>query len=589
MKFLDFCIYLQKLEEVSSRNTKIEILSELLSKISIQEVREVMYLLNGRIAAKYEPIEFNFSVKMLLNSIQLIVEENEKGHDIKAEYSKIGDIGDFTYKIRKGYKDNENKAYEILEIYKLLQTIAYTSGKGSQALKISIFSKLFKEVSALEVKYIARIIVGSLRLGMNEKTLIDALSWVKAGDKSLKKIIEAAMGVRSDIGLIAEDVLKTELNEINKKFENYTIIPGVPIASKLVERERGVGAVFERIPEGFLQPKLDGLRAQIHKYSQNGQSIVKVFSRNFEDITEMFPDLVEAAKEIPISSFVIDSEAVAYNFENKRMLPFQDTIQRKRKHDVDDVSKQIPVRSMFFDVLYFEGKDLSRLPIEKRIPYLDEIGKHSKYITKLQTIKFDSEIVFSEFFEDCLRQGLEGVIVKKTGTVYEAGTRNFDWIKLKASSKSELVDTIDAVVMGYYIGTGARNKFGLGALLVGVYNEKEDRYETVAKVGTGITDEQFVTIKSDLLGITRTEESDKYFIVKSLEPDVYVDPKIVVEVEADELTISKVHTACIGKFDDDKGISMRFPRLKVWGRDKDPEQATSTEELFRMYELRKKK
>ncbi len=547
-----------------------------------------MYLLDGRIAAKYESIEFNFSVKMLLNSIQLIEDEKEQGSNIKAEYSKVGDIGDFTYKIRQGFKDHENKAFEILEIYKVLHTIANTSGKGSQALKISIFSKLFKEISALEAKYIARIIVGSLRLGMNEKTLIDALSWAKAGDKSLKKVLEGAMGVRSDIGLIAEDVFKTELSEINTKFQNYTIIPGVPIASKLVEREKGVGAVFERIPEGYMQPKLDGLRAQIHKFKQDGLSIVKVFSRNFEDITAMFPDLVEAVKDMPISSFVIDSEAVAYDFETKKMLPFQETIQRKRKHGIDDLSKQIPVRSMFFDVLFFEGKDLSRLSIEERVPYLDIIGKHSKYIIKLETIKFNSEIELSEFFENCLKRGLEGVIVKKIGTVYEAGTRNFDWIKLKASSRSELVDTIDAVVMGYYFGTGARNKFGLGALLIGVYNEKEDRYETVAKVGTGITDEQFVTIKTDLLGITLKQSCDKYLINNSLEPDVYVYPKIVVEVEADELTLSKVHTACIGKLEG-KGISMRFPRLKIWGRDKDPDQATSTEELFRMYELRKKK
>src|SRR5690606_11880488 len=158
--------------------------------------------------------------------------------------------------------------------------------------------------------------------------------------------------------------------------------------------------------------------------------------------------------------------------------------------------------------------------------------------------------------------GLEGVIVKKNRTTYEPGTRNFDWIKLKASSQSELVDTIDAVVMGYYFGTGARSKFGLGAILVGVYNEEEDRYESVAKVGTGITDEQFITIKNDLLGITQKNENIKYLINKSVMPDRIVEPRIVVEIEADELTISKVHTACMDVLEG-KGISMRFPRLKV--------------------------
>jgi DNA ligase-1 len=590
VKFIDYCNYLEKLENTASRNSKTEVLAQLFNELSAKEVREALYLLDGRICAKYESVEFNFSIKMLLNSIEKLLTDikDPAANKVKDTYSQMGDIGDLAFEFRKNAKGLQPKENNILVIYKKLQEIAVASGKGSQADKVTLFSDLFSSLSPLEAKYLSRMIVGNLRLGLSEKTIIDGLSWYKVGDKSLKKEIERAMGTRSDIGLISEDVLANDVETLKSKFDSYTILPGVPVASKLVEREKGVEAVFERIPNGFVQPKLDGLRAQVHKWTDTDEVKVKVFSRNFEDITHMFPELVVAAGEIPVESFVIDSEVVGYNFEKDKMLPFQDTIQRKRKHGVDDFSKEIPVRSMVFDVLYYDGLDLTRLPIEERVTKLDQFDNITRNFKKLETSTFDTEEQLLVFFENALSLGLEGVIVKKSNTPYEPGTRNFDWIKLKASSRSELVDTIDAVVMGYYFGTGSRSKFGLGAILIGVYNESEDKYETVAKVGTGITDEQFITIKADLLGITIKDNHLKYLINKLLIPDVFVEPKVVVEIEADELTLSKMHTACINDLKD-RGISMRFPRLKVWGRDKNPEQATTTKELLRMYELRKKK
>ena len=588
MKFVEYCKYLEKLQNSPGRNSKTEILADLFSQLKPQEVRQALYLLDGRIAAKYQAVEFNFSTKLMITAIQNYCVNNGVLISVKDRYDSFGDIGELAANIRAEVGPAGGSGIDIFKLHSRLKDIAKVSGKGAQAEKSRIYIEFFETQTPLEAKYLARIIVGNLRLGMSEKTIIDALSWFKVKDKSLKKLIERAMGVRSDIGLIAEDVLSTDITELELKFEKYTIIPGVPVASKLVEREKSPQAVFERISSGYIQPKLDGLRAQVHKWVQNDEVCVSIFSRNFENITEMFPDLVEAGKRIPVDSFVFDSEVVGFDFDNQKMMPFQDTIQRKRKHDVGNVSKTIPVRSMMFDVLSFEGQDLSRLPIKTRLQYLDRMDDKTKEISKLETIQFDEQEKLVNFFEACLEKGLEGVIIKKDETKYEPGTRNFDWIKLKASSKKELVDTIDAVVMGYYFGTGARNKFGLGAILIGVFNQEEDRYETVAKVGTGITDDLFVTIKRDLMGITMNKKSEKYLINNNLLPDVFVDPKIVVEVEADELTLSNSHTACktiIG----DKGISMRFPRLKVWDRDKNPEQATSTDELYRIYDLRKKK
>ena len=204
-------------------------------------------------------------------------------------------------------------------------------------------------------------------------------------------------------------------------------------------------------------------------------------------------------------------------------------------------------------------------------------------------IETEDPNVLREYHKKQLAEGLEGVLVKQIDGQYMPGRTGFNWVKFKESedSRAKLADTLDVVIMGYYLGKGKRNKFGMGAFLIGVRGEhsrsvgalhsgsvgNEDQILTLAKVGTGITDEIFKELKERLQVIKSGRKPDQYKVSKILEPDVWVEPKIVVEVAADEITVSPTHSA---------GYALRFPRLVKFREDKGVEQITTLEEIESM-------
>ncbi|HEC64785.1 MAG TPA: ATP-dependent DNA ligase [bacterium] len=600
MKFSEFAKYLDKLESIASRNEMTEVLAQLLKSLNKKEIKEAMYLMQGRVVPRFVPLEFNFAGKQMIKSI-LKLGVGEKKLD--RSYKKTGDLGLVAEELLK----SRSKGLSIKEVYDSLRAIAELAGEGSVERKINSVSELLKKLNKTEAKFVTRILVGKLRLGLSDKTVLDAVSWSIKGDKTLRNIAERAYSVRSDMGEIVEQILTDGIGSVG----NLGVKAGLPVASKLVERESTFEKLFERLGEHIIQPKYDGMRAQIH-YSKKGfllkassskhkiqnqstlftedsKETVRIFSRNMESLTEMFPDVAEAVSKLGVDSIVIDSEVIGFDENTGNFLPFQETSQRRRKYGVAEKVESIPIKVMAFDILYLNGKDLTLEKLEKRISKLETILKKDKtgrlVMSESPIVKSAKEL--ESKFDEYVEQGLEGLISKKLDTQYEPGTRNFDWIKLKFTVKSHLADTIDAVVLGYYQGQGQRAKFGLGALLLGVYNKKKERFESTAKLGTGITDEEFIQIKKALTKIEIKSKPKNVEVSKVLEPDVWVEPKIVVEVEADEITESKTHTA--GMKEGGKGLSLRFPRMKVFDRDKGPEQTTSIKELKRLFKLQRTK
>jgi DNA ligase-1 len=188
--------------------------------------------------------------------------------------------------------------------------------------------------------------------------------------------------------------------------------------------------------------------------------------------------------------------------------------------------------------------------------------------------------------DDAISKGLEGLVIKKLQSPYEAGGRNFNWVKLKKHSDGELSDTIDCVLLGYITGKGKRTEFGAGALLVGVYDKEKDEFVSISRIGTGLSDEEWREIhrRADKIKV-----SHKPARVNSLiEPSVWIEPKIVIEVLADEITRSPLHTA--GKTEAENGFALRFPRLVSFrDADKKPEDATEVKEIKRLFEIQYKK
>lgn len=614
MKFGEFVTILNNLEESTSRNEMMEALAGFLEELDKEEVRSVMYMLTGRIAPKFIPLEFNFSSKLLLKALKETLPA--KVFEVDKLMNEKGDVGLVAEEVRKEQGDAGD--VEILEVYDELVKIAKYEGTGSQQMKAEAYTSLFSKLDSLGNRYLARMIVGKLRLGLSDKTILDALSWVAKGDKSYRDQLDYAYGVRADIGEIAELVLGGDFSEL----ESLKIEPGVPVASKLVEREKSVEAVFERIPKALVQPKYDGLRMQIH-YSRGGfESInmiagtqdlefsqgmkmfdlvsnesakvqtVRIFSRNMEPLTDMFPDVVEEIKKlnegsqnfvIP-SSFVLDAEAIGIDPKTGEYIPFQETIKRKRKYGIKEKSEGMPVKVHIFDVLYLD-RDISQEKLVDRLETLSDLSnkyfRNSEIFEMSESVKVKSSEEVEELFLRYLDVGLEGAIVKDLESRYLPGTRNYDWIKLKANIDTSMIDTVDCVVLGYYYGRGVRAKYGIGALLVGVMNKEKDRFESIAKVGSGIKDDEWEQIVKDLKEIETGEVPDEVVIKKELVPDVLVEPKIVVVVDADEITKSKLHTAGAGK--DGVGYSLRFPRLREWNRlDKSAEDVTSVGEIVKL-------
>lgn len=602
MTIQDFAKLLSDLETTASRNEMTESLAAALPQFSRQDAAAAMYMLQGQLAPTFRSIEFNLSQKLALRAVNdfMLVPESADVKFVQEKFKEFGDLGSLVENLKKSEanKLRQSEAEEFPELnslsdlHKELVKIAKLEGKGSQEAKMLAFAKLMLHLEPLTARYVARIVIGKLRLGLSEKTMLDAFSYAVVGDKSLRSEIERAFGARADIGALAELVLLhiDDKDSLVSNLAGIKLTTGVPVASKLVEREKTAEKVFARLGEHLVQPKLDGMRAQIHFDRKLG--VAEVFSRNMERLTEMFPDILEAVANLKVDSVVIDSEVIGYDFENDTYLPFQETMQRRRKYDIDETIAAIPVRAMAFDLLYLDGQDISQEPVQARIAQLKEILSVPQ-IDLLDSTLVKSEEELDKYFRDKIGAGLEGVICKKLDTPYDPGTRNFDWIKLKANTQSEMVDTLDVVVIGYFVGRGARAKSGIGALLTAVYDESANEYYSVAKVGSGLTDALLDQIAKSLEPL-EIENAPKNVVVNpQLKPDVWIQPQYVIEVDADEITRSPSHTAAVGLKADfeaeipEKGLSLRFPRLKVWDRDKNPEQATSVSELLRIYQLRK--
>ena len=598
MKFLKFATYLKKLEKTRSRNDMVVILAGMYKEMNISEVEKATYMLQGRVAPAFLPIEFSFSNKLIIKALGSLM--NNGLATMQKEFKFLGDIG----LVAEELYHKQSSGMELLEVYAVLEEISILAGKNSQAEKTFKFIELGKKVGGLELKYISRILVGSLRLGLSIKTILDGLSWAISGTKGQREMLERAYGVRCDLGLIAKLALGKNPETKLKKIKTEV---GVPVAVKLVEREKTLEDIFARVKSCYVQPKYDGLRVEIH-YSKNGfpkyldshdltlfeeteaeknalTQHVRIFSRNFEDLTPMFPELGLDVAKLDVESVILDGETIGFNPLNDEFLAFQDTIKRKRKYNIARSAEKFPVEVHVFDIIELNGKDLLYVPIEKRLKILKDLfaGNKTQHFKVTTTDLVDNVEKMKKLFEKYVKQNLEGIIVKNEGTLYLPGTRNFDWIKFKSSYRVGIKDTMDTVVLGYYLGEGSRTKFGIGAILVGVYDEKRDLYLSLAKVGTGMKDADWPIIKDAINKITVPKLPVNVKVTESLIPDVIARPEIIAVIDADSITKSKMHTQNDAN---DKGFSLRFPRLKKFGReDKTAQDCTTLSELVRLFEL----
>ncbi|HHX99530.1 TPA: ATP-dependent DNA ligase [Candidatus Dojkabacteria bacterium] len=603
MDFNEVANIFEQIEKTNSRNEITSILADFYKELNKEEGQIIAYMILGRVAPFFLDSEFNYSEKSLLTLLENFSKLHLQHFDVNKKRIELGDIGD-TVKELSEQAAFSSKKLSVKETYEILWNIVNIQGTGSVERKNSIVLDIIQKLSPLEAKYFVRIICGELRFGINYKTLLDVFSFVISGSKSVREELDRAYGVSTDIGYIYSVIAKKSEEKAIESLKNVKLQPGIPVLPRLVERVGSFEETFDRtgVP-ALIQPKFDGLRCQIHKYKEEGfekreyiwkkyiqkESVglfdmesdgvqVKLFTRNLEDVTKMFPEIVESAKQVKDTSFILDSEALG--FKDGKFLPFQETMQRRRKYGVEDTSKDIPVKAMIFDVLYLKGKDLIGTDTKKRIEILEKI-KMDGSLEVCETKKVEDLDSLMDIFNENVEKGYEGVIAKMETGGYLPGARNYDWIKLKKSMLSSLVDTVDLVCVGYYHGSGRRSDLGVGAILGALYNEETDGYEAICKVGTGFTDEQLRSIKEQLESQIEEDQPKSILCPENLKPDVWVYPEVVFTVEADEITRR------LGEENVGGGLSLRFPRLVEWDRDKSANDATRVSELEKMYNMSK--
>jgi DNA ligase-1 len=581
MLFSDLAIYFEKLESTSSRLTLIDILADLFRKSSKEDIEKIIYLTQGRIAPFFEALEIGMAEKQVAGAIATSLDI--KRDEVLNLYSKLGDMGaaveQLKSKIIHSASSGQNSKITVGEVFEILTEVAKTSGGGTVEKRQVLLSDLLKKMNAGSSKYLVRIPLGNLRLGIGDPTILDGLALAKLGDKSKRKLLEGAYNRTSDLGLIAKTLWKKDLNAVSE----LQVVVGKPIRSELCERLPNAEKVIEKMGTVDAQPKYDGFRVQIHKDGEK----VSMFSRNLENMTNMFPELIKGTlRQIKAKSVILDSEALAYNPDSEEFLPFQETTKRRRKHNIEETAKSLPLKAFVFDILYKDGQSLIDTPLNERLKILNKTIEEDDTLIAAKTQEISDPKVLSLMLEDSISKGLEGVVVKKIDSLYIAGGRNFNWVKLKRHSSGELQDTIDCVVLGYISGKGKRTAFGAGALLVGIYDDKKDEFVTVSKIGTGLTDEEWKEIHRRAAKIKVDHKPARVSSV--IVPSVWIKPEIVIEVLADEITRSPIHTA--GKTETEPGYALRFPRLVSFRTaDKKPEDATNVQELVEMYKLQGKK
>ncbi|MEM0142584.1 MAG: ATP-dependent DNA ligase, partial [Candidatus Parvarchaeum sp.] len=403
----------------------------------------------------------------------------------------------------------------------------------------------------------------------------EALAKARTGNRKLKVDIERAFNLCSDLGYVA-DVLYSKGEEGIKKFEINVM---KPIRPALAERLGSSKEILERLGKCAVDQKLDGFRAQVHKKGNE----VRIFSRNLEDITHFMPEVVDEVRRIDCQDLIIDGESLTYDENTGVLYPFQITIQRKRKHNVEEISQELPLRLFVFDIMLLNKKSLINEPYTKRRELLDKLFSNTKTISKTKIIITDKAEEIEKFFDVTIEEGLEGIVAKRLDSPYSAGARNFNWIKMKRSYKSKLTDTVDLVILGYFKGRGQRAGLGLGAVLAGVYDPKEDNFKSITKVGSGFSESQFKQLFK-MLNIIKVD-SKPARVESIMQPDVWVLPKYVIAVKADEITRSPTHTAGMK---DGVGYALRFPRAVSFIRtDKNAEDANTVEDIIEMYTQQK--
>jgi len=612
--FRDIVDVLLKVETCKGENSK-DAVKELLSNLFVNiinnysaDLPKIYYFLSSKVGPEYISPEFGIGEGILEKIVGKVIGISDK--ILKEKLIETGDLGTVASEGKKNVKTMDafsnfikvgpQKKLTISQIMKVYKNVAVKKGKSSQDEKIKLLCDLMFKADKDEIKFLVRSLQKSLKIGASFKTILSAFSRAitkilknKTDEKEIYRILLASKNQLSD-----EDIFFGHIIELIQKKTNFSelidlcqIRCGIPVNPQLARPTTGIKVIFDRFADTpfTCEYKYDGFRGQIHYYNKKTQ----IFSRNLEDMTETYPDVVEFINNFikesaeknnkQLNSFILDCEMVAYDKKNDKILPFQQLTTRSRKN-VDLATITIHVCMFCFDILLLNDEILINKTLRERRKYLYSTFTESQYIQFAKHLDSGDAQEMENFMTESVSSGCEGLIVKAIdkNSEYMPGQRNFNWLKLKKDYlDTSLGDSIDLVIIGAQYGKGKRK--GLyGSFLLACYNDDNETYETVTMTGGGLKDAELDELYNKLKEIILPQAPSNYKLGKA-EPDVIFEAKIVIEVKTADLSISPIYTAGYDLTPDHRGVSLRFPRFQRIREDKKPHEACTSEEIVKLY------
>ena len=560
MKYLQLCKTYKELEENPSRLKKTEILSEFLKLLKHEKNKEIIYLLKGRIFPDYDTREVGISTQLAIKAMSKSTGISEK--EIIKLWKKTGDIGEIAEEISKKKRQSSLFSTEltIKKVLENLQKLPSLEGNGTVEKKMGLISELLVSANPLETKYIIRTLLSDLRIGIGEGVLRDAIVWACL-DKEKKEdfnLVQEAYDTTTDFAEVFEKACKSR-----SALENLELSPGKPLKVMLAQKAESIADGFEAVgkPAAF-EYKYDGFRMLINK-DKNGK--IKVFTRRLEEVTKQFPEVEDyVQKHVKGNSFIIDSEAVGFSPKTRKYRPFQEISQRiKRKYEIEKVQKELPIEINVFDVLYHDGKSMISEPFSKRRALLEKIIKPEKWkLILAKQIITDNEKEAEKFYQQALKEGEEGVMIKSLSSTYKPGARVGHMLKLKPSANE-----LDLVIVKAEYGTGKRGGW-LTSYTVAC--KRDNEFLEIGKVSTGLKEKA-----SEGLSFEEMTAKLKPLIKSEKGREVEVKPEVVITVSYQDIQKSPSYSS---------GFALRFPRFKVIREDRSMKDIATIEEVERDYE-----
>jgi len=610
-------LYVQ-MEKTSKRLEKTFLLAQFLKDCPKEDLKKIVYLIQGKVFPLWDERKLGMSSKLLVKVIAHSA--GESVDTVEHEWKKQGDLGLVAEKFvgKKKQSTLFGKPLTLAKVVENISRLAEMEGEGTVQRKVALIAELLSSASPIEARYIMRTVLEDLRTGVGDGALRDALVWAfyppiigifyrcekcktmnpavktcqvcgqKLDEKFRTEVakkfpkgviipkteadarelynasveeVQHAFNVSSDFGIIAE----TLQEKGPKGLKGTALVVGKPVKAMLYPKVKDIAEGFEVVGKpAMIEPKLDGFRVQIHRNKDH----IKLFTRNLENVTAQFPDVVQVVKShIRSKDCILDSEVVGIDPKSKRIVPFQQISQRiRRKYDIETLTKTLPVVVNIFDVMELNGETMLDVPFEERRKRVKAILKEEKHVIELIEQLITSDLAQAEkYYKECLEKGHEGIMMKSMHGVYKPGKRVGQGVKVKP-----VMESLDLVIVAAEWGEGKRANW-LSSFTVACRDR--DQLKELGKVSTGLKEKSEEGLSFQEL----TAELKKY-ILQEKGRQVIVKPKIVVEVIFDEIQASPSYSS---------GYALRFPRVVRVRLDKGVHDINTLQEIVHFYREQK--